>query len=570
MRARNIIIILIIIGLGVGAYFMFFNNKPSTDSTQSGADVIAADGSSGATANSTDAANAGVTTTQPAKVTVSSATQNSTYYIEALGTVKAKQQIKVYPQTTGQIALVQVNEGDYVHKGDVLFVIGGTNGRDHASVIQTKLAETNLAAAQKILAETIDGNNASLQAAQLQLQSAQHQLDGTYTDLSVMDRSMQGIDQGTNLSANSLNRTIYSNRESLEKIAVGMDQLRSGIDTLQQSRNDLANTESQQLSQITDPATYAKTKADFDAQLSTIDGKITDLNNQLVQAQIGYEGARASLPLTENQIVGTLIQSNTQRDVLAMQQMSAQQKLGMSNGTSDPVKLAQVGVQAATIKNGLSLAQAQTAVEVAQLNVQLAKTQKEALWVKAPTDGIATDVAVNVGDLVSPQVALTSVINPGQFELKVGVDSDSAQKITRDAVGQIQLGGRYVNVPISMVSPVVDPVTHLVTVTLRLPNIFFRPNDTLTAKIPLSSNLAMQQDQSGGQQAAISVPLDAVIIGTEEQYVYVLENGRAVKRTVKLGAINGSEVQVLQGIGPNDQVIVDGAKNLSDGQSVSV
>jgi RND family efflux transporter MFP subunit len=486
-----------------------------------------------------------------------------------LGTVKAKEQIKVLPQTSGQLVLVNVKEGDYVRTGDVMFVIGGTNGRKHPTIIATQVAETNLATAQKALTATINGNAAALQASRLQLESANHALEGTTTDLAIMDRNMQGMDLGYTLTNDSYQRTVEKNSLDLEKIDYGLTQLTDGINALNNQRYSLEVTKNEQLDQISDPAAKEKAKAEFNTQLAALDTKINDLYNQLDIAKIGYESAGVALPITENQGEAALITTDTQRDVLAMQQLSAQQKLGMTDGSSDPVRIAEVGLQATQIKNDLTLAQAKAAVDLANLNVELSKASKEALWVKAPTDGIVTDVAVGIGDLVSPQVAVTSIINPKQFELKVAIDSDSADRIIIGSMGQVKIGGRYLDVPVSSVAPMVDSTSRLVSVTLKLPKIIFRPLQSLSAKIPVSNQLITSNGNIGqNSPQIISVPLDAVIIGTEEQYLYVIENGKAKKRTVKLGDINGSQVQVLEGISPDDRIIVDGAKTLTDGQSV--
>lgn len=563
MKSRNILIIIIVAAIIFGSWWFFFRGQPAAPNQSTTENVQTDAGTKVSTTTASE------NNTTAVKVTVDSTSSGGTAYLDTIGTVKAKEQIKVLPQASGQVAVVNVKEGDYVKAGDVLFVLGGTNGRNHPYILATNVAETNLATAQKAYAAAVDGNAAALQVSQLQLQSAQHALEGTYTDLAVMDRSMYGMDQGYELSTDSLDRTIYKNRKDLEKIEYGITQLKDGINALENKRHDLEVLRDETLAQISDPAAGEKTASDFTSKFADLDKSINDLYSQLDLAKMGYDSAKEALPLLENQVEAGLITTATQRDTLAMQQYSAQQKLGMYDGSSDPVRLAEVGLQATKIKNDLTLAQAKAGVDLARLNVELSKVSKEALWVKAPTDGIITEVNVNVGDVVSPQVLLTSIINPRQFELKVAVDSESADRVRIGSMGQVKIAGRFIDVPVSSIAPLVDSTSRLVSVTLKLPKILFRPNQSLSAKIPVP-NQVYAAESTGGQQAAqiVSVPLDAVIIGTEEQYLYVLENGRAVKKTIKLGDIYGSQVQVLEGISPSDRIIVEGAKTLTDGQSV--
>ena len=52
--------------------------------------------------------------------------------------------------------------------------------------------------------------------------------------------------------------------------------------------------------------------------------------------------------------------------------------------------------------------------------------------------------------------------------------------------------------------------------------------------------------------------------------VYVEKNGVAHGQTVKLGVIDGSDIQVLEGLLPGDRLIVAGQKDVEEGMKVRV
>jgi membrane fusion protein, multidrug efflux system len=52
--------------------------------------------------------------------------------------------------------------------------------------------------------------------------------------------------------------------------------------------------------------------------------------------------------------------------------------------------------------------------------------------------------------------------------------------------------------------------------------------------------------------------------------VYVIEDGRAHKRAIKIGRRRPGEVEILQGLTADDGVVVDGTLNLRDGVPVRV
>ncbi len=554
MKARHLVIILVIAALSA-MVFVYMKNRPE----QGKASILIQDKTTESPASSV-----AISSEKPAYVSVTSASFDEVAYLEALGAVKAKDQIKVLPQSSGQLTSVNVREGDYVKTGDTLFVIGGTNGREHPSITQSRLAETNYKTAQKLLAETIQGNNASIKASELQIQSAKNQAAGSYTDLAVMDRNLQGLDQGYELTGDTYERTSTKNRKDLDVAKLGLDQLRDGINTMENRRYDLEVARDKSAFDAADSSVRDKAIADFNTKIQDIDGKLNDMYSQLDTAKIKYDSAVESLSILENQVQGQIVQTETQRDVLSLNRQGIEQKLGLTGGSSDPVRLAEVALEGARVKNEASLAQAKAAVELARLNYEMSMTQLEGTTIKAPVSGVITDVGARPGDIVSPQAILTSIIDPRAFELKVSIDADSADRVNIDSPAQIKIGGKYVDVHILSISPVVDSQSKLVTVTLSLPKIMFRPNQTIDALIPIS----LQSPQSGPQ--AISIPLDAVIIGTEEQYLFVLENGKALKRTVKLGEIDGANVQIIEGLSSEDRVIVDGAKDLIDGQAVEI
>ncbi len=71
-------------------------------------------------------------------------------------------------------------------------------------------------------------------------------------------------------------------------------------------------------------------------------------------------------------------------------------------------------------------------------------------------------------------------------------------------------------------------------------------------------------------ESSLSVPLYTVITRNGEQFVYVEEGGSAVKRSVELGILEDWRVQVKKGLAPGDRVIVEGHRNVEEGQKVNI
>jgi multidrug efflux system membrane fusion protein len=69
---------------------------------------------------------------------------------------------------------------------------------------------------------------------------------------------------------------------------------------------------------------------------------------------------------------------------------------------------------------------------------------------------------------------------------------------------------------------------------------------------------------------AVAAPTAAVQHGAPGDYTYVIVDGKAAVRVLKLGQADGAYVQVLSGLAAGDVVVVDGADRLREGAEVRV
>jgi RND family efflux transporter MFP subunit len=494
-----------------------------------------------------------------------SSSSNGSFYIDLLGTVEAKNNVNVYPATAGQINAVNVQEGDAVNKGDIIFVLGGSNGAEHQSVTQYKIAKANYDVALSAYNSSVKSANVGVKSAELQLQSAQHQTEGYYIDYNAFANNIEAMQDTIGLTRVSLGETSIQNDRNLRTILDGIDDLEDAIDELKDERREAVLDLEEQIDNTFDKnakqeliALLETTKDGFDTQIDALEKQIDELENQ-------YDSAKSGGVLTENQILGQLQQAETQLKSLYMTRDSTEKKLGLENGISDPVLLAQQGVEAAKAQSEIAVTQAKAQRDLAKINLDSAYNLQQQLLVQAPVSGTIGEVDFTEGDTVAPQNILTEVISEKNYVLKVGVDIANADKIDLTKNAEILIGGQYIRMPIQRISPIADEKSRLVTVTVDLPKINFRSNQTLNVKLPLRSSNGSSQTGS-----TLLIPLDAVIIGTEEQFVYIAENGKAKKVDVTLGEINGDMVEVLDGLSSTQNIIVDGAKDLTEGQSITI
>ncbi|MBX3608727.1 MAG: efflux RND transporter periplasmic adaptor subunit [Hydrogenophaga sp.] len=195
--------------------------------------------------------------------------------------------------------------------------------------------------------------------------------------------------------------------------------------------------------------------------------------------------------------------------------------------------------------------QAQSAAQVAAAGA--ARTESGFYVVKAPYDGVVSDVAVVLGDMAMPGRALVTLHDPAALRVSAALPQTAATRL--DANG----GAARIDVPgldaarITptrwQVLPAVDPATHTVTVRFDLPaGTTVAPGSFARVWLPGAST----------DGARISVPLAAVVRRAELTAVYVIgSDARPLLRQVRLGPVSGDQVEILSGLRAGERVALD-------------
>jgi HlyD family secretion protein len=109
------------------------------------------------------------------------------------------------------------------------------------------------------------------------------------------------------------------------------------------------------------------------------------------------------------------------------------------------------------------------------------------------------------------------------------------------------------------ISPLVDTDTRLATVRIDVP-----------AGCGLKPGMYVEGRLDIGKYDALAVPSNAVINRDDKHSVFVLHNGQVENRTVVTGNRDNGLIQVDSGLTPTDQIVVEGAGFLKDGDYVAV
>lgn len=206
-----------------------------------------------------------------------------------------------------------------------------------------------------------------------------------------------------------------------------------------------------------------------------------------------------------------------------------------------------------------------TGLRVAAANLEAARRSVDLI---SPIDGIVTDVPVTRGMMPDAGDVLVRVSDLSRVQALLEVSPDQARELalSQPAVMPAQgLEGRVTRVALQA-----SPGSRLLEVELTFPGpaAGSGERDSTTAGDPaIPGTLVTVRVEVGRRSSALVVPAAAV----REGAMWTVDaGGRAHRRKVTLGLVGDSEIEVLSGLDPGEQVVVAGAALLSDSARVRI
>jgi RND family efflux transporter MFP subunit len=179
----------------------------------------------------------------------------------------------------------------------------------------------------------------------------------------------------------------------------------------------------------------------------------------------------------------------------------------------------------------------------------------------APFEGVVTRKLADVGDLAAPGKPIVEMEDPAALRFEAGVPEA--------LIGRLKIGDQ---VPVRLssltsdlqgtvaeIAPVADPASRTYLVKLDLP-----------ATEGLRSGQFGRAIVPTAKTESVWIPAPALITRGQMEIVFVAANQHAQLRLVRTGKRSANEVELLAGITAGENVVVEGAEQLKDGQPIIV
>jgi len=266
-----------------------------------------------------------------------------------------------------------------------------------------------------------------------------------------------------------------------------------------------------------------------------------EVDQQLQQARSNLLTAQANLELaaiTKTRYQG-LLKSN------AVSQQDADNAVGTYNATK-------------------SIVQADTAT--VEQYTALVSFEK----IYAPFDGVITARNTDIGDLINSgsstgvKTDLFHIAQPGKLRVYVNVPEEYSQGIKVGMTADLSLAefpGRKFQGTLVRTADDINMATRTLLVEIDVDN----PAGTL-----LTGSYAEVHLKIPMQKSTLLLPVNTLIFRSQGLHVGIVKDGKVVLTAVTAGHDFGNEIEIVSGLKPDDQVIINPPDSIVHGQQVQI
>ena len=200
-----------------------------------------------------------------------------------------------------------------------------------------------------------------------------------------------------------------------------------------------------------------------------------------------------------------------------------------------------------------------TRAEMERAELQLARCT-----ITAPMDAVIKRLDAKVGLFLNVGDPLAELLAIDRVKAVIGIpesDVDAVRRIGQVSMTLQALDNREVIGRRLFVAPAPDSTAHLFRFEAALDN----PEHAILPGMFFRARIVKRHIEQ-----ALAVPPYALVSRDNQQFVFVAEGETARKQLVKLGVIEQWQVQITEGLNPGDKILIEGHREVEDGQPIKV
>ncbi|MBE3596946.1 MAG: efflux RND transporter periplasmic adaptor subunit [Hydrogenibacillus sp.] len=287
------------------------------------------------------------------------------------------------------------------------------------------------------------------------------------------------------------------------------------------------------------------------------------------QAEKGLEAAQGAYELAQKNLERqrALLESGLASaiDVEQAENSVKQAETGLQQAQSahanalQALKVAQENLNFAKERIALKTAEAQ--VEQAKAALDAARRQLDAMRITAPVGGVVASLPANVGEMVSPQSTVATIVDLHPAIVEVELPEQVYHQVTVGDPVDVVVQEEKMQGTVSAKNLTADQRTKGYLVKIEVPNPEGRLASGMSAQVTILPKDA---------KPTIFIPAEAYMASEKvgEGRVMVYADGVVHERWITIGRQSAASVEVISGLKPGEKVVVKGQYLLKDGDRV--
>ena len=211
-------------------------------------------------------------------------------------------------------------------------------------------------------------------------------------------------------------------------------------------------------------------------------------------------------------------------------------------------------------------------LDMAQANLERTKTLLAYTQIRAPLSGIVTKRSVDPGAFipaatsgsVAQSAALLTIMDIRAVRVDISVPEPEVPFVKVGLPVEVtadELPGRVFQGKVTRFAYALDEASKTMTAEAEIPN----PAGELRPGMYVRARIAIEH-----RADALLIPAAALVGGKGQDFVFTVSEGKAKRIPVKAGFRDGTNVEIREGLMPDQPVVVAGANPPADGQPVTV
>ena len=265
---------------------------------------------------------------------------------------------------------------------------------------------------------------------------------------------------------------------------------------------------------------------------------------------------------------------NDQKSILSKQVKLAEDNVANTQALFDIGAASQLEVDQAQISYESAVAGMNSALGQLESAIQSAKSGLEQLApvmdnvdasgnIIAPISGTLASLNVYEGGFASASMPVAVITGAEQMKITTQVSEALVPQLKSgdEATVYVSSADKTFTATIRSVDRTANYQTQLYTVTLTVPAEVTGLTSGASAQVTFHTNVS---------ENTIVIPTEAILTGTDGQYVFVAENGTARRCPIETGLTGAGVTEVLSGLSAGESLVTVGQAYLVDGSAVRV